>query len=114
MGYIRTKLGTGWREREPGVLGKLLRILFRDPNPDYRMYLVRSWLVEFDECGGPAREVGVGANGEPVLVGPDHRNYGFWLDTNMTWRDFTGDEISQEDFEAQWSRWSARSAPEST
>jgi hypothetical protein len=114
MGYLRTKLATDWEKEAPGTLMKLIRIFFRDPNPDYRLHLVHSWLVEFDDDGNPRREVGVGQNGEPVLAGPDERNYGFWLDTNMTRRDFTGDEITREEFEEQWNRWYSRFPQEAT
>ncbi len=112
MRYIRTKLATDWEEEKPGVLMKLIRIVFPDPNQDYKLHLVRAWLIEFDADGDPGREVGIGENGEPVLAGPDSRNYGFWLDTNMTRKDFPGDEIAQEEFEKQWNRWHSRSAQE--
>lgn len=73
-------------------------------NPDYddKMHLVQEWLVEFDESGNPGREIGLSEIGRPILAGPDSRNYGFWLDTNMTIDDFEGIEVSQECFARNW------------
>ena len=108
MRYLRTQLATDWPKERP-LKAKVLRaLLFFVPlgNPDYesRMHLVREWLVEFDVSDEPWREVGLGEDGEPVLAGPDDRNYGFWCDTNMKWADFTGEGITQDQFEAQWAR----------
>jgi hypothetical protein len=75
-----------------------------EANPDYAFDQVREWLIEFDEDGVPGREVGLDGSGEPVLAGPDGRNYGFWLDTNMRYEDFTGDEVTAEVFERAWRR----------
>ena len=107
MHYLRTKEATDW-EREPKTPS------FFDSNLDYRgkWHLVKEWLIEFveyefSEYGSPWREIGLDHNGEPVLAGPDDTNYGFWCDTNLTWKDvvekrFVGEEISKVEFEKAW------------
>jgi len=74
-------------------------------NPDYRprLHLVREWFVEIGDDSLPWREIGLNGAGEPVLAGPDDRNYGFWLDTNMTLADFVGEPVTREQFEDVWS-----------
>jgi hypothetical protein len=101
MAYIRTELATDWPESR-GLLDQLSSAL--DVNPDYRdkLHEVRSWLIEFDEEGLPWREIGLGADGGVVLAGPSERNYGYWLDSNMTLSDFPGEPISRELFEDLW------------
>ena len=105
--FLRTTLATDWIDpaKEKWVF-KMLRRLLPDPNPGYggKMHLVEAWYIEFGDDGYPWREIGVDANGSPVLAGPSSRDYGFWLDTNMTQSDFDGVEVSQEEFEALWSR----------
>ncbi len=66
------------------------------------MHLVREWLIEFGDDGLPWREIGLDESGAPVLAGPDARNYGFWLDTNMTIKDFDGEPVAEEEFERIW------------
>jgi hypothetical protein len=105
---IRTQEATDWPEKEP-VSVKLWRtVLFFVPraNPDYdkKMHLLHEWWIEFDEAGNPGREIGLDARGKPVLAGPDDRNYGFWLDTNMTLKDFDHDEVPLKSFEALWNQ----------
>jgi hypothetical protein len=109
MRYVRTKLGTNWRQssRARETLWRIVRTaLFFLPkgNPDYddRLHLVREWLVEFDDEGSPIREVGLDAQGAPVIRGPDGRNIGFWLDTHMKLTDFEGEHIDQEQFNTRW------------
>jgi hypothetical protein len=84
-----------------------------DANPDYspRLHLVREWFVEIGDDSLPWREIGLNGDGEPVLAGPDDRNHGFWLDTNTTFADFSGEPISQEEFEAVWSDFQVRGFP---
>ena len=111
MRFIRTSLATDWSPKESRVnrvVGGLLEKFIPEANPDYALHLVREWLIEFDDDGLPGREIGLDASGEPVLAGPDGRNYGFWLDTNLRFRDFTGDVVTAEVFESAWRRWRPR------
>ncbi|MEL7187167.1 MAG: hypothetical protein AAFN50_12145 [Pseudomonadota bacterium] len=104
---MRTTIATDWDDPadEPAV-SKVLRRILLEANPTYRknMHLVDAWYIEFTEDGLPYREIGVDANGSPVLAGPSSEDYGFWLDTNMTQSDFEGVEVNQDEFEALWSK----------
>jgi hypothetical protein len=103
MQYLRTRLAT---DIEPSMLARLLRtIRFPVANPDYdhKLHLVREWLIEFGDDGRPLREIGLDAVGRRLFAGPDARNYGFWLDTNMSLTDFKGEPLTEAEFEAQWS-----------
>ena len=107
MRHLRTKLATEGGA-DPSAVQKVLRWaltrVLPDANPDYRFDLLHEWLVEFDDEGLPGREVGLGADGEPVFSGPNDRNYGFWLDTHMTIDDFEGEPVDAEVFEVAWRR----------
>lgn len=107
MKYLRSKLATEWPDKESGGGGglKFLSKLIPDANPKYKLHLVQEWLIEFDDGGLPDREIGLGADGSPVLVGPDDQNYGFWLDTNMTYNDFNGTDVDKDIFEQAWREW---------
>ena len=106
MHYLRTKTGTDFEEKEPFGVKVLRKIFFfvTEANPGYRnkMHLVKEWLIEFDENDMPYREIGLNRNGEPVLAGPDDKNYGFWLDTEMKFNNFEGEEISKVEFVKLW------------
>ena len=109
MRYLRTTLATDWPEENASWqirVQKKFLFFVPEANPDYeaKLCFIREWFVEFDENGRPGREIGLDQNGEPVLGGPDDKNYGFWLDTNMTFSDFEGSEIEVELFEAAWAR----------
>jgi hypothetical protein len=111
--YLRTKLATDF---EPSSLSVGVRVLRKllffvpDANPDYepKLHLVREWLIEFDDEGHPDREIGLDAHGFPLVAGPNDRNYGFWLDTNMLFSDFAGEPIAKEMFEAAWNRFNSQ------
>lgn len=109
MRYLSTTIATDWPKKEPWQFKLLRAALFFMPqaNPDYdsNMHLVKRWLIEFIYADGkllPWREIALGADGKPVFAGPNKRNYGFWLDTNMTYGDFEGEEIGKEEFERYW------------
>jgi hypothetical protein len=102
-------MATDWPEKEPWQVKVIKTILFFIPkaNPGYdsKMHLVKKWLIEFEEKDGeltPWREIGLDADGAPLFAGPNKKNYGFWLDTNMKYKDFTGDPIEKEEFERFW------------
>ena len=106
MNYIRTTLATDWPEEQApdGLAIRLLKTFVPEANPGYneKMHLVQTWLVEFDSDDKPWREIGLDAQGAPVIAGPSDRDYGFWLDTNMKRSDFEGDAIAQDEFEQKW------------
>ena len=101
MQYLRTRLATNFSK--PSTLWEKL-ISYATSNPGYRgkFHRVRAWLIEFDEEGKPYREVGLDENDSVVLAGPGKNDYGFWLDTNMRYSDFTGESVTMEYFETKW------------
>jgi hypothetical protein len=58
--------------------------------------------MEFDDDGMPGREIGLDENGSVVLAGPSKMDYGFWMDTNMRYPEFTGIPVASECFEKIW------------
>ncbi len=85
----------------------MLKVLFffiprANPDNDPKLYLVRQWLIEFDDEGVPEREVGLGVDGKPVFAAPDKRNWGFWVDSDMTFSSFERNEITVEEFDQAW------------
>ena len=106
MKYLRTTLGTDWKEGKSLSQRVLETVLFFVPkaNPGYesKMHLVKEWVLEFDDGNHPFREIALDTKGHPVFAGPNEENYGFWLDTNMTYTDFVGDEIESSEFENLW------------
>ena len=109
MKYLITTDATDWPLKDPFKVKLLRHILFFMPkaNPDYefKMHLVKKWLVEFINDDGeliPWREIALDSKGKVVFAGPDKRNYGFWLDTNMKFEDFNGVSIEKEEFDSYW------------
>ncbi|WP_051254367.1 hypothetical protein [Arenibacter latericius] len=109
MKYLKTKDATDWPKGKSWKEKLISGLLFFIPraNPDYedKMYLVKSWLIEFLETDGellPWREIALDKNENPVFAGPDKRNYGFWCDTNMKYTDFEGEPIDKSEFERKW------------
>ncbi len=104
--YIRTTIGTKFRQTKPLLLRfvKLLLFFVPEANPSYegKIHLVTEWLIEFDENGQPYREIGICKKGEVVIAGPNGDDYGYWLDTNMKYDDFIGVPISRKLFESLW------------
>jgi hypothetical protein len=106
--YLSTYMATDWPEKTWKI--KLTRmILFFIPiaNPDYesKLHLLNKWLIEFIEQDGellPWREIGIDLQGKPIFSGPSKRNYGFWLDQEMTFQDFEGCLIDKKEFEKFW------------
>ena len=113
--YLMTEMATEWDEStREGALEQGLRRLIPEANPSYRgkMHLLAAWYIEFTDEGLPFREIGVDANGSPVLAGPSEVDYGFWLDTNMTYSDLEGVEISETEFETLWDAAGVKGGPE--
>ena len=109
MRYLSTTLATsGSATAQPGSTA-IARFLDRfDANSDYNHKLVQKWYVEFGDDDYPCREIGLDRNETPVLAGPNDRNYGFWLDTNMKFDDFERIEITAEQFKEKWNDWTDR------
>ena len=106
--YISTTLATEWEQESDGVttiLDTIFRFLPRaNPGYDSKLKFVRRWLIEFPDGDMPDREIGLDGSGRPVLSGPGDKDYGFWLDTGMNYKDFEGDSITPQEFEECWKR----------
>ena len=104
MIYLRSNKATNWEK--PGLLDKLLTPIKKRiySNPDYEKVFPElvEWLIEFDDDKMPYREIGLNKAGAPILAGPNEKNYGFWLDTNMKLNDFENEIIEKEYFEIKW------------
>ena len=100
MPFLRTTLATDWPP--PTWLDRLLRPITANPGYLDRMHRVRSWLIEFDDDGLPAREIGLDAEGGIVLAGPGGGNYGYWHDTDLRLQYFPGEPVDEAEFEALW------------
>ena len=101
MQFLRTKLGTDFR-KPSNWWQRFTSFETANPSHHEKYHLVRCWLIEFDSEGMPGREIGLDENDFVVTAGPSKSDYGFWLDTNMRYPDFTGDLISSEYFEKIW------------
>ena len=100
-------MATGWSRTDDTFTAKVAHFVVRflpASNPDYKDLLpsINEWLVEFTKDGLPCREIGLNSNGDPILCGPDKRNYGYWLDTNMKENNFVGESIAESEFERLW------------
>lgn len=105
--YIKTYLATSFEKsssKSKNGLELVLSLFIPQTNSGYEknLHCVKAWLIEFDEHGRPAREIGVNENDQVILAGPNEENYGYWLDTNMTISDFDGEPVSKELFEQLW------------
>ncbi len=94
-------------------LGKILSFILPKANPNYENKIddVIYWLIEFDDesaDGGdiPNREIGLNEDYKPILKMPYKKNYGYWLDTNMTYPDFieqfNAESIKRGYFDEKW------------
>ncbi|MEZ4857323.1 MAG: hypothetical protein R2781_00760 [Flavobacteriaceae bacterium] len=107
MKYLITKMATDWPM--PSRMSKILsNILFFIPKSRYHnknWHLINNWLIEFTETNGellPWREIALDDKNDIIFAGPSDQFYGYWLDTNMTFNDFEGEEIDKEEFERLW------------
>jgi len=111
MKYIKTLKATDWPQES--LVEQLIRLLlFFTPSPnrenEKRFHLLRAWLIEFDDDGEPHREIGLDKSGEPIFASDtDDATFGFWLDTNIKYEDFSGHDshiIDAEFFNAIWEK----------
>ena len=110
MHYYSTTLATSIPASDWRV--KLFRTVFffiPSANPDFESSYpkVRHWYVEIDESGNAVREIGLDAQGEPIVAGPWGENYGFWTDSPGPFPTESSDQLSAVDFEQKWADFSA-------
>lgn len=91
------------------VVIAILTTLIPKANPDYEVEIsnVKTWLVEIEEeTGIPGREIGLDADGNPILKMPHKNNYGFWIDNNLLLEDFMSlfkaQKIDKAIFDTNW------------
>ena len=119
MAVIETVLATsGTREAPPRAMRALIWVLTRLlplANPDFedRYPEVAKWWVEIDPAGVPRRELGLDADGRPIVAGPFGENFGFWTDSNMVFEAEEYPTVSSDLFEAAWSSFKSSHAPKS-
>ena len=101
MSFLRTKQGTDFQPPS-NWLARLFSVDTANPTYRNKYHLIRSWLIEFDENGQPWREIGLDELDQIVVAGPSQQDYGFWLDTNMSIGDFTGQPVDPAHFERLW------------
>ena len=83
----------------------MLQKIIPAANPDLEDYLfqARFWWLEVDDAGLPQREIGFDEGGNPIVLGPLGRNYGFLVDSSDEWKDSEGDsEDAARDFQKTW------------
>lgn len=114
MRYIKIKSKSWGAENKKGnivmrLILSFLKLIVPMANPDFddRINLVAYWLLEFeDEHSIPDREIGIGINGDVLMKMPYKNNYGYWVDNNLTFKDFQKTfetvEITREYFEEKW------------
>lgn len=108
MKYIVTDLATGPYEPElkgQRIARRVLSAVLPQANPDFEgLYNdVRTWWIEVDEGSGlPEREIGLNAEGRPVVAAPFRENLGFWTDSDMFFQPKDYRCIESCAFEAKW------------
>ena len=86
---------------------KTLALFLPKANPDFDSIYekVVIWLIEYDDVKNYSkREVGLDENRQPIVKGPYKKNLGFWVDSNMTYEDFSKfniQEIKQSCFRSE-------------
>jgi hypothetical protein len=88
---IRQEPGLRMEGRVKKMIRSFLESILPKANPDFedRIPQVAFWLIEFpDEDSEPSREIGLDDNGQVILKTPDERNFGYWVDNDLTLNDF--------------------------
>ena len=75
-------------------------------SPDYDMHIqaVAFWLVEVDDEGWPAREIGFNAQQESILFAPTDRNMGLWTDSDRVFSCEQFESRNEFPFDATWDK----------
>ena len=109
--YIAFDVEPDHSEKKPSIWHKLLLKFVPEANPDFedKISLVRTWLAEVDNSSLlPEREIGIGDNGDVLMIMPWRNNYGYWTDNNLKLNDvhthFDVKTITEDSFKEQWER----------
>ena len=99
------------QKTESSLLRRIIRKISNKflSNPDFEAKLqdVIQWYLEYDEKNNePWREIGLDSNNQIIVKMPDERNYGFWIDTNLTIEDFKNrfgiQKVTEKEFNELW------------
>lgn len=92
-----------------GMILSFLKLILPKANPEFddKINAVAYWLMEFEgKDTTPDREIGLGINENVIMKMPHKDNYGYWIDNNLTLRDFQSTfevvEISKSYFDEMW------------
>lgn len=112
--YIKFKFLSQGTQKTPDSIGTrlvktILTTIIPLANPDFDKQInqVAFWLIEFEgDSYYPNREIGLDIHGNPIMIMPWKKNYGYWTDNNLVLKDFRSNfetvDISKEEFEKQW------------
>jgi hypothetical protein len=104
MKYIEVKIGP-WKNTSPPWWCRLFQCVLPLANPDFEQYYpdARTWWVELDDKLVPTREIGFNADGNPIVLAPFGRNYGFIVDTSDPWTDADEECLeAKKKFQTTW------------
>lgn len=77
-------------------------------DPEYLYDRVTTWHVETEaSTGKPLREVGLDSANRVVLIAPWLGNYGFIVDSPVTFNPVEYEHVSAEQFEQEWNSFDA-------
>lgn len=114
MRYIKFKEIISDRKKNPvGTFEKIfigiIKFIFPKANPDFddKIDAVFIWLLEFEnEEDFPNREIGMDSNNNVILKMPYKKNYGYWTDNNLKYKDFVSlfnvEIINENEFLKKW------------
>lgn len=103
--------------KENGIMKKknIWRVLFSvlndifAANPDFenKIPYVALWVVEYEnnKFNQVIRELGFDTNGRIIVTLPDERNFGFWIDSDYTMKDYCKlniQMITEQEFNNLW------------
>lgn len=90
------------------VLFSVLNDIFA-ANPDFenKIPYVALWVVEYEnnKFNQVIRELGFDTNGKIIVKLPDKRNFGFWIDSDYTMKDYCKLDIqmiTEQEFNNLW------------
>lgn len=99
-------------EEKNTLVSKILNFLFSflpksNPQFDNLIEFVDVWYIEYDDINDYVeREVGLNIGKEVIVKMPFKKEYGYWLDTDMKFKDFQNtfniEIIENTEFEIKW------------
>ena len=105
MEYVEINTGP-WDDEPESWWTRLLRRILPAANPDFEENLypnTRIWWIELDGDRIPQREIGFNEEGDAIVLGPVGRNYGFVIDSAVSWpASYEQCEEASRRFERTW------------